>query len=1108
MHPRSHLSSLQKLSGSQKPVAILALLACHALAQTGIVRSGGQPIPGATVTATENGQTVSTTTGPDGRYALPAIGAGKGTIAIEMFGFEPQNKGAALGESATSIDFNLQLRTSDSARRIAQFAARAGARNTDTTDPTLQAELANAGTQTTSTPAAAASQGSNEAFLVQGSLSQGLNPNAPPDFAQNAEFDPRGLNAPGGQGAPGFSTGGQAGPGGGGGFGGGGFGGGGGGFGGGGGRGGAGGGGRGPGQHGPGQAQFGNRRRRQSIRGLVFFTLNNSALNAKPFSINGADVPQAAYAQSRFGFVAGGPLVIPHIVHDSNTFFSLSYFGTRAKNPSIDFSTVPTALERMGDFSQAIQSGGASGTTLPVVLYNPGTKTPFANNIIPRSLLSPVALKLLNYYPLPNLSGDVNNYEYDTSTVSNTDNLNARIQRNTTKNDRLAYHITYQDRSGQNLQPFGYTDTNSGYGISTDLTWTRNFSPTLINNLRVNFNRNRSETTPFFANGPNVAAEVGIAGTSTNPANYGPPNLNFTNFASLTDSAPVLTRNQSQGTTESVIWVRGKHSFNFGFIYARNDLSTITDQNGRGTFNFTGEATSAISANGLAVSGTGYDFADFLLGLPQSSSIRFGEPATYFSQNAFSGYVNDDWKFNANLTFNIGLRYEYFSPISEKYNQIANLDIAPGFTNVAVVTPTIPGPYTGAFPSGLVNSNYLNFSPRIGIAWKVPYFKKSTVVRSGYGIYYNSQIYNAFASKLAEQPPFAISENVNTSSANPLTIADGFISVTPNDVTNTYAVDKNYRIPYAQTWNLAIQRDLWRGIFTEIGYLGTKGTHLDDQIEPNDNPTANLTAAQRQQVGSATGFIYDQSNASSIYNALQVRVQQRFRRGVSWTAYYVFSHALDDSSTIGGAGITVAQNWLDVAAERGLSSFNRTHVLTGNFVFTSPIGATGSRFASNSRIARLLKDWQLTGSITAESGIPLTARILGNNSALATTGGTGYLRANATGLPVTCSGSQVTCAGAGDFNLQAFIAPEAGEFGNAGRNTIPGPSLFALNTGFGRSFQLDESRRRLEVRFEGTNVLNTVSITGVQTVVNAINYGAPTTASGMRTIQLVVRFRF
>jgi hypothetical protein len=506
----------------------------------------------------------------------------------------------------------------------------------------------------------------------------------------------------------------------------------------------------------------------------------------------------------------------------------------------------------------------------------------------------------------------------------------------------------------------------------------------------------------------------------------------------------------------------------------------------------------------MPLQGTGSDFADFLLGMPQSASIQYS-PAMYFTQNNWTGYVLDDWKVNANLTLNLGLRYEFFAPLQEKYGEMANLDIAPGFSSVAVVAPSVAGPYSGAFPAGLINPDYRNFSPRVGLAWKAPFIKRSTIVRAGYGIYRNGQVYIPFGLKLAQQPqppglpPFAVSESVNTSPEVPLTLADGLIAVSPEAITNTFAVDRYYRTPYAQTWNLTIQHDLGKGFFMEVGYLGTKGTRLDVLTLPNEGPPGS-TFHSGSQLGNATGFTYDAPIGDSSYNALQTHLMRRFRGGISMNARYTFSKSIDDASSFGGVGGTVAQNWLDLAAERGLSSFNRTHVFTMNWVYTSPFGNPNSRFASSGWAGRLLRNWSLSGGVTAETGIPLTARVLGNQVSLAQTGGVGSERADATGLPVE--------SGSGFFNTAAFIVPPSGQFGNAGRNTIPGPGLVSVNAAFGRSFQFGDTRRRLEFRAEANNILNQVSYTNYGTVVNATNYGLPTAASAMRTLDIVMRFRF
>ncbi len=1044
------------------------------------------------MTAAQAGRKLATATDADGRFAFPALGGGAWTIQVAMFGFEPAKKEVTFTPGTPAEwDFTLQMAESPVAKRIEGMARAAGNSNGNNLDAQIQSEIGASTAQPGPAPAVA---NGNDAFLVSGSLSQGLQAGAAPDsgpgfppgggFGGGPGFDGMSAQTPN---APGFGGGGDAG-----GAGGGPGGGGRGGFGG---PGGGGGGRRGPGGGPPGARQFGNRRRPNGIHGMAFFTLGNSALDAKPFSITGQNIAEPSYAQSRFGLVAGGPLVIPKLVKDPSTFFFFSYFGTRNRNPYTAVETVPTALERAGNFSQSLQTSG------PVSIYDPSTHAPFAGNAIPASRIDPIAQKLLAYFPPPNQPGTVNNYEFQASVPQNSDNLGLRAQRNVSSKDRLAYHFSYQRRDGDGAQPYGFMDAATGSGLTTDLTWTHNFTPATINSARVTFNRNTNETTPFFANGQNVAAELGIAGTSGNPLNYGPPGLNFTNFGALSDASPVLTRNQGQTFAESVILSRGTHTVTLGAQYGRNDLNSLTDPNGRGTFNFTGLATSAVNAQGFPTAGTGFDFADYLLGLPQSSSIRYGDSDVYLRENVWSGFAMDDWKVNPNLSLTLGVRYEYFSPMTEKYERLANLDIAPGFAGAAVVTPGQSGPYTGAFPAGLINPDLNNFSPRLGLAWKVPRFKRSTLVRAGYGIYYNGQGYIGLGSRLAQQPPFAVSNNVNTSAANLLTLAEGFVTTTAADITNTYAVDRNYRTPYAQSWNFSIQHELSRGFFVELGYQGTKGTRLDILTVPNEGPSSTgLTGGRTIQAGNIAGYTYDSSVGDSIYHALTVHAMQRLRHGISVNAYYTYSKSIDDSSTFGGAGNTVAQNWLDLAAERGLSSFNRGQYLDVNFVLTSPVGLDRSGVSSEGWRGRLLRDWQLSGEVTAETGTPLTARALGNTALLAQTAGVGSGRAEATGLPVS--------SGSGFFNPAAFTIPPPGEYGDAGRNTIPGPGLFALNIAFARSFQFGESRRRFELRFEANNVLNTVNITNVYTVVNATNYGLASTASTMRTLDVVTRFRF
>jgi hypothetical protein len=481
--------------------------------------------------------------------------------------------------------------------------------------------------------------------------------------------------------------------------------------------------------------------------------------------------------------------------------------------------------------------------------------------------------------------------------------------------------------------------------------------------------------------------------------------------------------------------------------------------------------------------------------------VRFGSNNTYFRGSVYDGYATDDWRIRSNLTIIRGLRYEYFTPYKEQYGRIANLDIAPNFSGVAVVTPGQIAPYSGQLPDALIRPDKNAFSPRFGLAWR-PTPKGHLLVRAGYGMFYNGSIYNQFVSRLASQPPFAQTASLTTSLAEPLTLQNGFPLQPSTTITNTYAVDPNYRLGYAQTWNFNTSREFPHSIVIELGYLGTKGTRLDIQSIPNQaSPGSPLTAEQRRQINNAVGFTFEQSNGDSIYHAGQARVTRRFQKGIGLSAQYNFSKSIDNASTIGGGGATVAQNAYDFRAERGLSSFDRHHTLSLNYEIASPVGKN-TPIPLNGMAGRLLSDWTLSGTLTAQSGLPFTARVLGNQANTGGAGSVGSGRAEATGAPLDVTGAGLF------FNPAAFTIPVPGTFGNAGRNTIRGPGVFTANLSLARSFRLGDDRRRVEARVDATNFMNHPGVVSLNTVVNASNYGLPVNMQAMRTLSATVRLRF
>ena len=842
-------------------------------------------------------------------------------------------------------------------------------------------------------------------------------------------------------------------------------------------------------------SSFGNRSRTQpAYTGSVYMNLNNSALNAAPFSLNGQQALKPSYAQSNFGATFGGPLVIPKLVNLQRWSVSFTYSGTRSRNPFSRLSSVPTLAERNGDFTLAKNNA-------PVTIYDPLSLLPFAGNIIPVTRFNPAASGLLRFFPVPTYGGIVQNYQLVTSTPSTSDNFGVRLNAPLSKKDRLSFNIQMQRRNAESQQLFGFRDTGDGSGSSYSLSWSHSFKPRLNNSASISLSRNTSQSTPFFAYGDNIAAALGIAGTSQDPVNYGPPNVSFTNFGSLSDGGASLNRSQTVSFTDTITYVvKKKHNLTMGYGYRRMQNNVLAYQNARGAFTFSGLLTSGIDANGQPVKGTGFDFADFLLGLPQSSSLRYGSDNNYFRGWSTNWFVQDDYRITRKLSFNLGLRYEYFSPYTELRGHLANLDLSPGFTAAAVVTPGSAAPFAGNLPSSLIRNDPSNYSPRFGFAYR-PTTKRGMVIRGGYSIFYSGSIYSQVASQLASQPPFATTVSISTSPAAPLTFQNGFPRVASQNITNTYAIDPNYRIAYAQTWTFAVQSTLPHSLFVELEYIGTKGTDLSILTQPNQaSPGSLLTAQQRLKIPNSSGFSYQTAGANSSYNAGQVRLSRRFTRGMSGTALYMFSKAIDDASSFNGSGGTVVQYIDNLNLERGLSTFDQRHRIQTTYLLSSPVGIHGMLRNGGWKM-QALSGWTMSGTFSATSGAPMTARVAGN---LSNTGGVaafGTGRAQATGQGIDDGTYQF-------FNLQAFTTPAAGQYGNAGRNTIPGLFNMSTNMSLNRAFRFKESRRQMQLRLSASNALNHVTITGIGTTVNSSSYGLATAASATRVVSLMLRFNF
>ncbi len=390
------------------------------------------------------------------------------------------------------------------------------------------------------------------------------------------------------------------------------------------------------------------------IRVSFYDRYGNSALDARPYSLTEANPRKVATWRERFGGNVGGPLRIPRVYDGrEKTFFFVNYNLARARDPVDTFAAVPTLAERMGDFS-------ARG----VSLFDPVTRAPLGSVIPPARPLDQAALGLLRFIPPPNVTGvQAYNFHLQTRVPTANDNFNVRMIH--TISPKLNAQATYNFNGtrARAFHSFPQLQSNtSARGQSLMLGLTQNWTPRFLHDSRIMWSRNRVQTQNAFAFTENIAAGLGITGVSTDPINFGVPQVTFTNFTDVNDPVPALRRNQTLRYVDTFSYALPKHTYRAGLEIRRMQVNTRTDPTPRGAFNFTGALTSQLDANGKPVRGTGFDFADFLLGLPQSTTARFGTSSTYFRNWGFVGYVHDDWRMHPRFTLSYGLRYEAGTP--------------------------------------------------------------------------------------------------------------------------------------------------------------------------------------------------------------------------------------------------------------------------------------------------------------------------------------------------------------------------------------------------------------------------------------------------------------
>ena len=1061
-------------------LACLAALPLAAAEHHGIVKFGGLPLPGATVTLTQGDKKLTAVTDGQGTYSFADVPDGTWSLTVEMLCFSPIKQDVAIAPGAPSPEWEMKLQSFD------EIKATAPPPSQPTTPPTPATTTATATPVTGAPPKpsiAGAEQAANGGGSNKKNAKNSKNAKNTPAAGANPTngFQRADVNAAGGAGAaapppPADSGIGAAAAS--------------------------------PGEAGSSASEamvvngsvsngierrvIGNARKGPGAlyRGDVNMTFANSYLNARSYSLTGQDTPQPAYNNLRFGGSAGGPLYIPHLLKSNGQIF-LNYQGSRSKNANNQTSIVPTLAERNGDFSGYTLNGN------PVTIFDPQTGIPFPGNVIPSNRLSGVAQGLLNFYPQPNFFSPLGyNYQAPIISIANSDAGQVRFNRNLNRKNFINGSYGMQRTEGTSNNIFGFIDPNESLGQQAQISYRHMFNQRINGNLTYTFSRQSMRFEPYFANGVNVSQKLGIVGNDQRPENYGPPSIGFSGgsgFQGLSDASANFTRNQTQSIGYNMLWIRRPHNLQFGGDFRRMDSNPLSLPNGRGGFTFTGAGTAQF-VNGVQVPYTGSDFADFLLGGADIANLALGNVDKYYRSSAYDAYITDDWRIGPSLSINYGMRWEYGSPIIEKYGRLANLDVKGFYSAVSPVLGTsTTGPLTGKdYGTSLVRPDKNGFEPRVALAWH-PIFGSSLVVRAGYGVYYDTSVYQTIANQMSQQYPFSRTLSLAGGPSNLLPMTTAF-TLPPAANPNTFAVDPNFQVGYSQNWQVSAQRDLPGGNVLTVTYLGIKGTRAVQVFVPNTYPTG----TQNPCPSCPTNFYYMTSNGNSTREAGQVQLQRRFHNGISASVNYTFSKALDDAA-LGGrgqsGGSVVAQNWLNLSAERGYSPFDQRHLMTFNMQYTSGVGVKGGTLLSGWR-GVALKRWTVVSNLTYGSGKPETP--VWNSAILSGTAISGPVRPLYTGL-------DPYDAPAGKFlNPAAYIAPLPGQWGNAGRFSIIGPPQFAMNASMQRTFE-----DVIDVRLDANNILNHVTYPSWNVNASAPQqFGLPNQPLGMRSVSLTLRWRF
>ncbi len=834
------------------------------------------------------------------------------------------------------------------------------------------------------------------------------------------------------------------------------------------------------------------------FHGSLYEFMRNDVFDAKGYF----DPELLKLRRHQFGATVSGPVWLPKLYDGRNrTFFLFSWDSLRQIDGAAERALVPTPEMLRGDFSKATDANGR-----PLVIMDTVNRVPFANNQIPANRFDPVAVKLLKYFPAPNLGSGPFNFITQGNATNNFNSFGVKLDHTMREKNRLTAGAFWRTRNTFNpvvssrspLPYFGSANTPNE--LLTYIRYLHTFTPTMYLEASANYSRrDNREVWPYSGDSSDWAAETGFNGGTNNPVAAGPPYLILTGYMPIgpANDIPKIWAFNNYQYTGTLTWIRGAHSFKFGGDFLRMQYFSRSYGDTRGRVNFLGRFT-------------GHPVADFMLGWIDSSRRQLDATGPYHLVSNYAGFVQDDWKVSRNLTLNLGVRYDLMKQPKEKYNALA--EFIPSLGKIVVAGT---GQYSEAdfnariaaanltqyvvkaadvgLPETIVRTDKNNFAPRFGFAWRM-FGDNKTVLRGGYGIFYgSSSLYRM--DEYADTYPFGVTETFSRVTADPrrLTLSNPF----PTDrrgfagVTGSFGQESDSpATQYLQSWNLALEREFGRGNVVEIAYAGSKGTHLQRRYDLNQAGRTQATSTIRPYPAfGSIQIINDGSN--SIYNSGQVTVRRRLSKQLFLRGSYTFAKSIDESSNTGGTiafNFSSAQDSRNLKLERGRSDFDIGHTFAGSFIW-SP------NFTKN----WLARDWQLAGTSTIYSGQPFTPRVATVN----------FANGEATRPDRIAKGTVENPTVDRWFDRSAFVVVPTGSyrFGNSGRNILDGPGAIIINTSLSRRFRFGE-KRSFQYRLEAFNLPNHPNFNLPENNVDIATAGTIRRAKNSRNLQMSLRLEF